>query len=53
MASTYSFRGSGDITRKIVATGPGDQPLTVAPGHASGRYSSEITVTCVGGLSSS
>lgn len=31
--------GGGNIKCKIVVTGPGDQPLTVATGHASGGYS--------------
>ena len=30
------LEGGGDITCKIVVTGPGDAPLTVATGHASG-----------------
>ncbi len=29
---------AGDITCSIVVTGPGDAPLTVAHGHASGGY---------------
>jgi hypothetical protein len=32
------LEGSGDISCKIVVTGPGDDPLTVASGHASGSY---------------
>jgi len=32
------LQGSGDISCKIVVTGPGDTPLTVATGHASGNY---------------
>ena len=30
------LEGAGNISCKIVVTGPGDQPLTVASGHASG-----------------
>ena len=32
------LEGSGDITCKLIVTGPGDQPLTVTTGHASGGY---------------
>ena len=32
------LEGGGDISCKIVVTGPGDEPLTVASGHASGSY---------------
>ena len=32
------LEGGGAITCKIVASGPGDDPLTVATGHASGGY---------------
>ena len=32
------LNGSGDIRCKIVVTGPGDAPLTVSHGHASGGY---------------
>lgn len=41
-AQYYQFdaqlQGGGDITCKIVVTGPGIQPLTVSSGHASGQY---------------
>jgi hypothetical protein len=41
-ASYYSLdaqlEGSGDISCKIVVSGPGDAPLTVSHGHASGGY---------------
>jgi hypothetical protein len=33
------LEGSGDIKCKLVVTGPGIAPLTVATGHASGGYS--------------
>lgn len=33
------LEGSGNIHCKIVVTGPGVQPMTVASGHASGGYS--------------
>jgi hypothetical protein len=33
------LEGTGDISCKIVVTGPGDDPLTVASGHARGGYS--------------
>lgn len=32
------LEGSGDISCKIVVSGPGDDPLTVSRGHASGGY---------------
>jgi hypothetical protein len=32
------LQGSGSITCKIVVTGPGDNPLTVSHGAASGGY---------------
>jgi hypothetical protein len=32
------LEGAGNISCKITATGPGDAPLTVATGHASGNY---------------
>lgn len=32
------LEGTGDISCKIVVTGPGDQPLTVSSGHAAGSY---------------
>lgn len=32
------LQGSGSITCKIVVTGPGDNPLTVSSGAASGSY---------------
>jgi hypothetical protein len=37
-ALNAQLQGDGDITCKIVATGPGDQPLTVSHGAASGGY---------------
>ena len=37
-AMNAQLQGDGDITCKIVATGPGDQPLTVSSGAASGGY---------------
>ncbi len=33
------LQGSGDITCKIVVSGPGLNPLTVSSGHASGGFS--------------
>jgi hypothetical protein len=36
---TAQLDSAGDVTCKIVVTGPGDAPLTVASGHASGQYS--------------
>lgn len=33
------LEGSGTISCKITASGPGDTPLTVSSGHASGGYS--------------
>ncbi len=42
-ASYYSvnaqLEGAGDISCKIVVSGPGDNPATVSSGHASGGYS--------------
>jgi len=32
------LQDGGDVTCKIVVTGPGDQPLTVSHGEASGGY---------------
>lgn len=32
------LEGSGDISCKIIVSGPGDNPTTVASGHASGGY---------------
>ena len=32
------LEGAGDISCKIVVSGPGDDPLTVSHGHASGGY---------------
>jgi hypothetical protein len=32
------LEGGGDISCKIVVTGPGDDPLIVSHGHASGGY---------------
>jgi hypothetical protein len=32
------LEGAGDISCKIVVSGPGDAPLTVSHGHASGGY---------------
>lgn len=37
-ALNAQLQGDGSITCKIVATGPGDQPLTVSSGAASGGY---------------
>lgn len=37
-ALSAQLQGGGDITCKIVATGPGDAPLTVSSGAASGGY---------------
>jgi hypothetical protein len=42
-AALYYFmdaqlEGAGDISCKIVVAGPGDDPLTVASGHADGGY---------------
>lgn len=37
-AMNAQLQGDGDITCKIVATGPGDQPLTASSGAASGSY---------------
>jgi len=37
-ALNAQLQGDGDITCKIVATGPGDVPLTVSHGAASGGY---------------
>lgn len=37
-ALSAQLQGGGDITCKIVATGPGDAPLTVSSGAASGSY---------------
>lgn len=37
-ALSAQLQGDGDITCKIVATGPGDVPLTVSHGAASGGY---------------
>jgi hypothetical protein len=37
-ALNAQLQGSGSITCKIVATGPGDNPLTVSSGAASGGY---------------
>lgn len=37
-AMNAQLQGDGSITCKIVATGPGDQPLTVSSGAASGGY---------------
>jgi hypothetical protein len=37
-ALNAQLQGDGSITCKIVATGPGDQPLTASSGAASGGY---------------
>jgi hypothetical protein len=37
-AMNAQLQGGGDITCKIVVTGPGDQPLTASSGAASGSY---------------
>lgn len=37
-ALNAQLQGAGSITCKIVVTGPGDQPLTVSHGAASGGY---------------
>ena len=37
-AMNAQLQGDGDVTCKIVATGPGDAPLTVSSGAASGGY---------------
>ncbi len=37
-AMDAQLQGDGDITCKIVVTGPGDAPLTVSSGAASGSY---------------
>ena len=37
-ALNAQLQGAGSITCKIVVTGPGDDPLTVSHGAASGGY---------------
>ena len=37
-ALSAQLQGDGDITCKIVVTGPGDNPLTASSGAASGSY---------------
>ena len=37
-ALNAQLQGDGSVTCKIVATGPGDQPLAVSSGAASGGY---------------